>query len=96
MAINKILCACGSGLGSSFLVEMNVSKVLKKLGVQDIEVSHSAATDVYKGVADLFVVGKDMFDICSPYGDCIVLDNIISIPELETKLSQYLKTKGVI
>ncbi|MBN2849328.1 MAG: PTS ascorbate transporter subunit IIB, partial [Erysipelotrichaceae bacterium] len=33
MALRKILCVCGSGLGSSFLVEMNVSKVLKKLGL---------------------------------------------------------------
>ncbi len=96
MALRKILCVCGSGLGSSFLVEMNVSKVLKKLGLPDIEASHSAATDVYKGAADLFVVGKDMYDICSPYGDCIILNNIISLPELEEKLSTYLKSKGVI
>jgi len=96
MAVKKILCACGSGLGSSFLVEMNVEKVLKKLGLHDIEVTHSAATDVHKGVADLFVIGKDMYDICSPYGDCIVLEKIISLPELETKLSAYLKDKGVL
>ena len=29
MKINKILCCCMSGLGSSFLVEMNVKKVSK-------------------------------------------------------------------
>lgn len=96
MKFDKILCACGSGLGSSFLVQMNVEKVLKKLGVDDVEVTHSAATDVHKGVADLFVIGKDMYDICSPYGDCIILDNIISLPELEKKLSAYLTEKGVI
>ena len=96
MKLVKILCACGSGLGSSFLVEMNVNKVLKKLGVEDIEVAHCAATDVYKGAADLFVCGKDMVDILSAYGPCIVLQNIISVPELEAKLSDYLKEQGVI
>ncbi|SUH02723.1 sugar phosphotransferase component II B [Salmonella enterica subsp. enterica] len=27
----KIMAICGSGLGSSFMVEMNIKKVLKKL-----------------------------------------------------------------
>lgn len=96
MSIRKIMCACGVGLGSSFLVEMNVTKVLKKLGLPDIEVTHSAATDVYKGAADVFIIGKDMYDLCSPYGDTIVLDNIVSLVELEQKLTTYLKDKGVI
>lgn len=96
MKIEKIMCACGSGLGSSFLVEMNVTKVLKKLNLEEIEVSHSAATDVYKGVADLFVVGKDMYDVCSPFGDTIMLENIISLPELEAKLTAYFTEKGVL
>jgi PTS system ascorbate-specific IIB component len=96
MAIKKIMCACGVGLGSSFLVEMNVNKVLKKLNIHDIEVSHSAATDVYKGAADLYVIGKDMNDIISAYGPTIVLDNIVSLPELEKKLTEYLTEKGVI
>jgi PTS system ascorbate-specific IIB component len=96
VAISKIICACGSGLGSSFLVEMNVKKVLKKLGVEGVEVSHSAATDVYKGSADLFVCGKDMFNILSAYGPCVTLTNIISMVELEEKLGAYLKEVGVI
>lgn len=27
----KIMAVCGSGLGSSFMMEMNIKKVLKKL-----------------------------------------------------------------
>ena len=94
--IKKIQCVCGSGLGSSFLVEMNVKKALTKLGVSDIEVSHIAATDVYKGDAYLFVCGKDMYDILNPYGPCLVLTNIISASELEEKLEAYLKQEGVL
>lgn len=96
MSIKKIMCACGSGLGSSFLVEMNVKKVLRKLGVEGVEVAHGAATDVYKGSADVFVCGKDMYNILSAYGPCVTLTNIISMAELEEKLGAYLKEVGVI
>ena len=40
MASKKIMCCCGSGLGSSMLVRMNVEKVLNKLGKSGIEVTH--------------------------------------------------------
>ena len=38
----KIMAICGSGLGSSFMVEMNIKKVLKKLEIE-AEVEHSGA-----------------------------------------------------
>ena len=53
MAIQKILCCCGSGLGSSLMVEMNVQDVLKDLGVDGVEVEHSTVSDVMPGAADL-------------------------------------------
>ena len=43
----KFLAVCGSGLGSSFMVEMNIKKVLKELGVTGVEVEH---TDVGSAV----------------------------------------------
>lgn len=94
--LKKIQCVCGSGLGSSFLVEINTKKVLKKLGLEEIEVTHSAATDVYKGSSDLMICGKDMEGILSAYGPCVVLNNIISLPELEEKLTAYLKGQGIL
>lgn len=94
--VKKIQCVCGVGLGSSFLVEMNVKKALTKFGLNDIEVGHSAATDVYKGSADLYVCGRDMYNTLSSYGPCVTLNNIISMAELEEKLGAYLKEVGVI
>lgn len=91
MKIKKIMCACGSGLGSSFLVEMNVKKVLEKLGRSEIEVEHCATTDIYKGVADLFVCGDDLRDELSQHGPVVSVSNIISIPELEEKLKAYFE-----
>ncbi|PWZ97316.1 PTS lactose transporter subunit IIB, partial [Staphylococcus pseudintermedius] len=38
----KILVVCGHGLGSSFMVEMNVQEVLKQLTLKDaVDVEHS-------------------------------------------------------
>lgn len=96
MAVKKIMCTCGQGLGSSFLVEMNVEKILKKLGLDHIEVTHGATSEVYDGVADLFVVGNDITDSVSRFGDVISLTNIVSLAETEEKLTQYFKDKGVL
>lgn len=90
------MCTCGQGLGSSFLVEMNVEKTLKKLGLDHIEVSHGATSEVYQGVADLFVVGADIYDSVERYGDVIPLRNIVSLAETEEKLTAYFKEKGVL
>lgn len=92
MEVHKIMCACGSGLGSSLMVEMNINDVLKKMGKSDIQVSHSTTSDVKPGAADLFVVGRDLADFIKgvPQEDIVVLNNIIDKGELEEKLSAKL------
>lgn len=85
----KIMAICGSGLGSSFMVEMNIKKVLKKMGV-DAEVEHSDLSSAILGEADLFVMAKDIAASASiPDNQLIVITNIIDINELETKLRAY-------
>ncbi|WP_455044405.1 PTS sugar transporter subunit IIB [Lancefieldella rimae] len=90
MAIQKILCCCGSGLGSSLMVEMNVQDVLKDLGVDGVEVEHSTVSDVMPGAADLFIVGRDLGDFIAgiPDNEKVVLDNILDKEELKAKLSE--------
>lgn len=53
----KIMAICGSGLGSSFMVEMNIKKVLRKLEI-DADVEHSDLSSATPGAADLFVMAK--------------------------------------
>ncbi len=90
MAIHKIMCCCGSGLGSSLIVRMNTEDVLKKLGVNDIEVVHSSLSDCTPGAADLFIVGGDLADFVSELPEKIVLQNILDKDELESKLKPEL------
>ncbi|RWR01285.1 PTS mannitol transporter subunit IIB [[Pantoea] beijingensis] len=89
----KIMAICGSGLGTSFMVEMNIKKVLKKLGI-DAEVEHSDLSSATPGMADLFVMAKDIAASASvPKDQLLVINNIIDINELETKLAAYFANR---
>lgn len=89
----KIMAICGSGLGSSFMVEMNIKKVLKKLNIE-AEVEHSDLSSATPGAADLFVMAKDIAESASvPEQQLLVINNIIDINELENKLSTYFASR---
>lgn len=90
MAIKKIMCCCGSGLGASMLVRMNVEKVLNKLGKSGIEVTHSSLSDASETAADLFVVGGDLAAFVEHLPHKIILDNIMDMNELEGKLKEWV------
>ena len=81
--IKSIMCCCGSGLGSSMLVRMNVEKTLQKIGVSGVSVTHSSLSE---GAADLFVVGKDLENFVKQLPRVVILDNIMDKTELENKL----------
>ena len=71
------------------MVEMNIKKVLKKIGVE-ADVEHSDLSSAIPSEADLFVMAKDIAASASiPDNQLIVITNIIDINELETKLRAY-------
>ena len=84
--INKIMCFCGSGLGTSFVMEMNVKKALANLGVSGVEVVHSTIDDVMPGAADLFVCSADLVSNAEKAGKAIGIQNMVSVKEMEEKL----------
>ena len=82
----KILCFCGSGLGTSFLMEMNAKKALENLGITDVEVDHTTIDDIVPGAADLFICGADLLPNAERAGKAIGLDNMVSMDEMTEKL----------
>lgn len=92
MKIRKILCCCISGLGSSFIVEMNLKKVLAKLNMCDVEVAHAGISDAVPGSADLFICSSDVYEECLRAGETISLDRLTDINELETKLTSFMES----
>lgn len=85
----KIMAVCGAGLGSSFMMEMNIKKVLKKLEIT-AEVEHSDLGSVTPDLANVFVMGKDIaYSANLPDNKVIIINNLIDIKELEEKVKEY-------
>ncbi|MGK3143985.1 PTS sugar transporter subunit IIB [Pantoea sp. C2G6] len=57
--MKKVLIVCGNGLGSSFIVEMNVKKILAELNKQ-AEVTHTDLTSAKSEQADLIISANDI------------------------------------
>lgn len=87
----KVLVACGCGMGSSQLIKMNCSNVLKKMGVE--HTVYHTSIDEAKSIAhdyDLIVVGENFVNSFKvKEGTTIVgLKNLMNKKELETKLQE--------
>ncbi|MDO4615482.1 MAG: PTS sugar transporter subunit IIB [Lachnospiraceae bacterium] len=91
--INKILCFCGSGLGTSFVMEMNVKKALKNLGITGVQVEHSTIDDVMPGAADLFVCSADLLPNAQKAGKAIGLKNMVAVNEIQEKLKEVFEAE---
>lgn len=93
----KILVCCGSGLGSSFMIEMNIEKVIKELNLSGIEVNHSDLSSA-KGIkADIYVGTRDLATRLEGLGgEVISLNNMIDMNELKEKLTDTLKKLNYI
>lgn len=92
----KILTVCGSGLGTSFMVEMNIKQILEEFGVTGVEVNHSDLSSATPGDADVFFLAKDIAEGGAHLGNVVVLDNIIDMDELREKVKQVLQEKGLL
>ncbi|MGV6988502.1 PTS sugar transporter subunit IIB [Testudinibacter sp. P80/BLE/0925] len=85
----KIMAVCGHGLGSSFMMEMNIKKALVKLGIE-AEVGHTDLASVTPNEADVFVMARDIAESSSVSPDkIVVVTNIVSAAEFEQKLGEY-------
>ncbi len=94
MAIKKIMCFCGSGLGTSFVMEMNAKKALKQLGITDVEVVHSTIDDVMEGAADLFICSADLLPNAEKAGKAIGLKIMVAMKEIKEKLQAVFEEEN--
>ena len=90
----KILTVCGSGLGTSFMVEMNINQILGELGITGVEVNHSDLSSAQEGDADVFFLAKDIAEGGMHLGNVIVLESIIDMDELRDKVIKVMKENG--
>jgi len=77
--MKKILIVCGNGLGSSFIVEMNVKKIIKELG-KEADVSHTDLSSAKSERADIYIGSNDIISglddgVRNVFGLSNLLDN---------------------
>lgn len=92
--MTRFLAVCSTGLGSSFMVHMNIEKVLKELGIDGIEVDHADLGSVAPGQADAVFVGRDIAEAASHLEDVVVLTSIIDLGELREKVRDAAERHG--
>jgi ascorbate PTS system EIIB component len=92
----KIMTACSTGLGSSFMTQLNIEKALKELGVSGVDTDHTDIASVTPGSADVLFVGRDLADTAQgKLDDVVVLDSLIDMDEIKTKVAAALERHGV-
>jgi len=86
----KILAVCGNGLGSSFMISINVNKVMKKIGIAgecknfDLASAKTESADFYIGSPEI------MEQLNDGKRKTIPLINVASLDEIESALQKYI------
>ena len=94
----KFLCICQSGLGSSFMVQMNIQNVLTAAGAaEDITVDHSDVGSTTADMADYFFVEEPLGEAISsiPAEQVVLLKSLIDQNEIRTAVIRILDQNGI-
>ncbi|WP_282801356.1 PTS sugar transporter subunit IIB [Secundilactobacillus kimchicus] len=94
----KFLAVCQSGLGSSFMVQMNIQNVLKEEGVkEDIQVDHSDVGSATADSADYFFVESTLKDALTsiPDSKLILLKSLIDKQETREHVNDILDREKI-
>jgi PTS system ascorbate-specific IIB component len=86
----KIMVVCGNGLGSSFIMELNVKKALTEMG-KTAEVDHTDLASAKTEPADIYIGAADIVGQLDDGNRTIItLENMMNISEIKTKLENHL------
>lgn len=95
----KLLAVCQSGLGTSFMVEMNIKQVLEDAGVDmdNFQVDHADVGSVGADMADYFFVEHTLAPSLSniPSEKIVPLQSIIDQDETKEQVLKMLDENGV-
>ncbi|MCR8454672.1 MAG: PTS sugar transporter subunit IIB [Crenarchaeota archaeon] len=93
----KIVAVCGMGMGTVFLIKMNIEKILKELKVPaEVEATNISSLSIGP-VADLIVASIDFEKVLAGKNiPKIFLRNLLDIQELRSKLEAFLREHGYL
>lgn len=97
MNMLRIGTVCGSGLGSSFMLEMNIQSILKDMNISNdkVVVNHYDLGNASANEADVWVVGRDLADSANHLGETRVLNSIIDMDELKEVVKKIIDDNGI-
>ncbi|SKC69980.1 PTS sugar transporter subunit IIB [Maledivibacter halophilus] len=92
----KILVVCGSGLGSSFMMEMSIKEIIKDLGV-NAQVDHTDLGSAKGEGADIYIGTKDITSQLEGIdGEVISLKSMIDKADMKKQLEETFKKLGAL
>ncbi|AUH38493.1 PTS lactose transporter subunit IIB [Lactiplantibacillus plantarum] len=94
----KFLAVCQSGLGSSFMVQMNIQSILKDENVkEDIQVDHSDVGSVGADSADYFFVELTLQSALGsiPENKVVLLKSLIDKQEVRNHVNTILDQENI-
>lgn len=94
----KFEALCQSGLGSSFMVQMNIQNILNEENVkEDITVEHSDVGSATPDQADYFFLDSTLETSAAglPKDRVIVLNSLVDPEELKNKVNAVLDKEGI-
>lgn len=90
--INKIMCCCSNGVGTSLLMQMTMEEALDILGMNHVEVVFGTLSSVNENSADLFIVSEDRMQELDGL-PVIGLEDLMDSDIAAEKLKEFLEKK---
>lgn len=95
----KIYAVCQSGLGTSFMVQMNIESALEEAGVDTSQftVDHTDSGSVSCDMADYFFAEKTLVPalVNLPEEKIVALNSIIDAEEIKENVNRILDENGI-
>lgn len=94
----KIVCVCQSGLGTSFMVQMNLQAILKEEGVTEpISIDHMDTGSVSADTADYFFAEQSLAPALAnvPKEKVVPLSSLIDKEVTRAALNKILDDHGI-
>ncbi len=95
----KILAVCQSGLGTSFMVQMNIQAILKaeKVDTSNIQVNHTDVGSVTPDAADYFFIESTLASAVGslPKDRVVLLKTLIDKQETKQHVNDILDKEGI-
>ena len=96
--VKLMIIACEAGMGSSLMAANKLKRMLKKAGLKEIKVKHSAVRAIPKNAQVVFSHKglSDMTRKKAPWAVCFAFDNFSNIPAFDKVVDALKKGEDVV